>query len=204
MSHIDIFSRKYETCEWGTNKNTGYSGSSGSGSDVDVNKDTYVPFLRNLLTGSNITSVADLGCGDFRVGPLIYGDLSAVSYAGYDAYKGVIEYHREQHKGRSHRWTFTHLDIYNRREDILSADMCILKDVLQHWTRDEIVVMMDYLVGCGKFKYILICNCCGQRSDDFNNSRRSAPLSARYMPLAKYNPVILYRYSSKEVSLITC
>jgi hypothetical protein len=52
------------------------------------------------------------------------------------------------------------------------------------------------------FKYILICNCCNQTEDTPNNNDRSTPLSSNFFPLKKYNPVKLYSYHTKEVSVI--
>jgi hypothetical protein len=39
----------YENNIWGNN-NTEYNGSSGGGSDIDFNKDNYVPFLKKFIT----------------------------------------------------------------------------------------------------------------------------------------------------------
>ena len=44
-----------------------YNGSSGGGSDLDYNKDTYVPFLKKFIVDNNIKNIVDLGCGDFEV-----------------------------------------------------------------------------------------------------------------------------------------
>jgi hypothetical protein len=71
-----VFTNIYETSFWGDNKNHDYKGSSGYGSGIDYNKFTYVPFLKNFIQKKNIQSVVDLGCGDFRCGPLIYDDLN--------------------------------------------------------------------------------------------------------------------------------
>lgn len=43
-----IFTGVYETHQWGNNNNTEYNGSSGEGSDIDYNKDTYVILLKKL------------------------------------------------------------------------------------------------------------------------------------------------------------
>ena len=87
----ECFTRVYETNEWGNNHSGEYKGSSGEGSAVDFNKNTYIPFLKKFITNNNIKSVVDLGCGDFRCGKLIYDDLN-VSYIGYDTYKKVVEH----------------------------------------------------------------------------------------------------------------
>jgi hypothetical protein len=85
-SNEQIFTSIYENCMWGNNNNNEYKGSSGGGSDVYLNKDTYVLFLKNFINTNSIKTVVDLGCGDFRCGKLIYDDLN-VLYSGYDVYK---------------------------------------------------------------------------------------------------------------------
>ena len=49
------FTNVYETNAWGNNYNIEYSGSSGSGSEISYNKDTYVPFLKKFILDNNIT-----------------------------------------------------------------------------------------------------------------------------------------------------
>ena len=185
----------------GNNYNSEYRGSSGIGSALDFNKDTYVPFLKKFITDNNIKHVTDLGCGDFVCGPLIYDDLDVV-YSGYDAYKKVIDYNST--KFSLPKYFFTHLEFFNKKEDIKSGELCILKDVVQHWRLDDVYNFLNYLVGCKKFRYILLCNCCSQNQDNpevFDDHGR--PLSCTYFPLKKYNPVKLYNYNTKEVSVIT-
>jgi hypothetical protein len=195
-----LFTEIYETSWWGDNKNPEYKGSSGGGSDVEYNINTYVPFLKKFITENNIKSVVDLGCGDFRCGPFIYNDLD-VTYTGYDTYKKVIVYNQTQHS--LPKYTFVHLDFYSKKEDIVGGDLCILKDVIQHWSLDKIYTFLDYLVTTKKFKYILICNCCDQTYDNADNiDGRNRALSCKFLPLRKYNAVEKYRYDTKEVSVI--
>jgi len=87
----EVFTNIYENKFWGDNNNINYNGSSGGGSEINYNKDSYVPFLKKFITDNNIKTIIDLGCGDFRCGKLIYDDLD-ISYTGYDTYKKVIEY----------------------------------------------------------------------------------------------------------------
>ena len=61
-----VFTYIYENNIWGDNLNNKYSGSSGDGSTIEFNKDTYINFVQNFIKDHNITSVVDLGCGDFR------------------------------------------------------------------------------------------------------------------------------------------
>ena len=195
-----IFTNVYENNIWGNNNNTEYNGSSCVGSDIDFNKDNYVPFLKKFITDNNIKNVADLGCGDFRCGKLIYYDLD-ILYTGYYAYKKIIVYNSIHNL--LPKYTFTHLDFCNNKENIINGDLCILKDVIQHWSLDYIYTFLDYLIEYKKFKYILICNCCNQTQDNADiHIGGWRQLSCDYFPLKKYNPIKLFNYHSKEVSII--
>ena len=195
-----VFTNIYENNIWGNNNISQYNGSSGGGSDIDYNKNSYVPFLKKLITDNNIKNIVDLGCGDFKCGKLIYDDVD-ISYTGYDAYKKVIDYNSTQYPVP--KYVFTHLDFCNNKEKIINGDMCILKDVIQHWSLDNIYIFLDYLIEYKKFKFILICNCCNQTQDDIDIQNGGwRPLSCEYLPLKKYNPIKLYNFHSKEISVI--
>jgi len=193
-----FFTNIYENNIW-TNNNKEGSSISGSGSDIDFNIDTYIPFLKKYIVNNDITTIVDLGCGDFKCGNLIYNDLDII-YTGYDTYKKLIQNNLLQFS--LPKYNFIHLDFYNNKESIIKGDLCILKDVLQHWKMEEIYIFLDYLIENKLFKYILICNCCNQLCDNPNNDGRSTPLSIDYYPLKKYNPVKLYNYHTKEISVI--
>jgi hypothetical protein len=197
-----VFTNIYESNIWGANNIAhGYSGTSGQGSDVSYNADNYIPFLKKFIAEHNIESIVDLGCGDFRCGPLIYDDLD-VTYNGYDIYEKVIEYNKMTHSAE--KYTFRHLDFCNRRDEIISGDLCILKDVIQHWCLNDIYMFLDYMVMSKKYKHILICNCCYQRDDDTEiQTGGFRPLSSMHLPLSKYGFKPVYTYHTKEVSLLS-
>jgi hypothetical protein len=195
-----VFTNVYETSVWGNNDSAQYNGSSGGGSSVEFNIDSYVPFLKKFIKDKKIQTVVDLGCGDFRCGKFIYDDLN-VAYTGYDAYKKVIDYNKTQHEFP--KYSFTHLDFFNSKESIVSGDLCILKDVIQHWSLLEIYTFLDYLVEQKKFKYILICNCGHQTENNTTIHTGSfRPLSCDYLPLKKYKPVRVFKYHTKEICVI--
>ena len=195
----DVFTHIYESAHWGNNKNNNYSGSSGGGSEIDYN----VPFintLKKILHVGKIRHIVDLGCGDFKIGTLVYDDID-VLYTGYDSYKKVIEHHKTQYQ--EPKYTFKHLDFYTNKESIVEGDMCILKDVLQHWTTEQIYIFLDYIIESKKFKFILMINCCNQKEDNqYNYLGGTRQLSINFLPLKKYNPIKLGYYHTKEVSLI--
>ena len=194
-----IFTNIYEKSIWGNRNINEYNGSSGEGSDINYNKDTYIPFLQNFIKDNNIKNIVDLGCGDFVCGPLIYDKID-IKYTGYDAYKKIIKYNSNLNK---EKYNFIHLDFYTKKEDIISADLCIIKDVLQHWSLKYIYNFMDYLIDNKKFKYILLINCCNQKQDNTDiEIGQFRDLSCNYLPLKKYKPIKLYNFNTKEISMI--
>jgi hypothetical protein len=100
-----IFTAIDESRVWGDN----HRGSSGGGSDMEYNRERYVPFLKGFIQEHGIRTV----------------DLE-IRYTGYDTYRSVVEHHQEQ--GR-----------------LAGADLCILKDVLKHWSQEHIRTFLDDL-----------------------------------------------------------
>lgn len=195
----DIFTNIYETKIWGNNRNPNYSGSSGSGSSVSFNV-KYIKILKEFIKEYKIGNIVDLGCGDFRIGRLLYDDIN-INYTGYDAYKKVIDYNNSQHP--ESKYVFKHLDFYTNKEKIIEGDLCILKDVIQHWSTNEIYTFLDYLVESKKFKYILLVNCCNQSKDNQDcKTGKWRQLNSKFLPLSKYNATKISNYNTKEVSVI--
>lgn len=194
----DIFVNIYERNNWSESNNN-----CGLGSSVEYNKDTYVPFLKKFIQDKNIKTIVDLGCGDFRCGPIIFDDLD-VSYIGYDIYNKLIQYLSKRH---SSKYNFFYMDVFQNKESIINGDLCIIKDVLQHWSLINIYVFLDYLVTSNKFKYILITNCCNQTGEIRNlrdiRDGDFRPLNSCFFPLKRYKAVEVYSYHTKQCSLIT-
>lgn len=205
----DIFTNIYETKLWGNNGNKHYSGSSGNGSSISYNE-KYIKILKKIINDYNISTIVDLGCGDFRIGRLLYDDIDII-YTGYDTYKKVIDYNITQYAAP--KYTFKHLDIYTYKDTIIEGDMCILKDIIQHWTEEEIYIFLDYLVDSKKFKYILLINCenwpnrwsrQGRTNKNIQDSvsDRVRKLNHNSLPLKKYNAIKIDKYKGKEISII--
>lgn len=197
----DIFTHIYEHCNWGDDNNSNYKGSSGGGSALEYNKTTYIPFLKKFIVDNKIKTIVDLGSGDFQCGKLIYDELD-ISYTGIDAYKKIVDYTSSIYNPP--KYSFTHLDFCKNKESITEGELCILKDVICHWSLDNIYTFLDYIVEHKKFKYILICNCSQQYADnsDIENGGWRT-LSCDYLPLKKYNPNKLYNYNTKEICVIS-
>jgi tetratricopeptide (TPR) repeat protein len=196
---LKVFTNIYERGVWGNNGNSEYKGSSGDGSAVENNQE-YITFIKEFIKDKQIQSVCDLGCGDWKCGNLIY-DNSNVIYNGYDAYDKLIEYNQKAFGNQNIK--FTHLDFLNLPNKIKPADLCIIKDVLQHWPLNSIYTFLDLIYNSKKFKYIVIINCSYQNKDNTDIPMGDfRPLSKDFLPLKKYRPSFLLSYQSKEVILL--
>lgn len=193
LKHTQIFTGIYEREYWGSNNQT-YKGSSGSGSSVEFNRE-YIPWLRNFIQEHRIQSVVDIGCGDFRCGPAIYDGLD-VTYTGFDVYEPMIQ-SLQQYSTPTRQ--FRVQDCFANRA-LPQADMCILKDVLQHWTTAEIYDFMDFLTT--QYKTILICNCSRQKKNNKDiKTGKHRQLSSAFLPLKHYGARPVFTYETKEVSI---
>jgi hypothetical protein len=196
-NYSKVFTNIYKNKIWSDDINN----LSGPGSSIYLNNETYIPFLKKFIIDNNIKSIVDLGCGDFVCGKLIYDDIQDIKYYGYDIYEDIIKKHRETYKNS--KYEFNYLDIINEKDKIINSDLCIIKDVLQHWPLNDIYIFLDYLCNNYKFKYILITNCCNQQQNNTNIKIGDfRPLSCDFFPLKRYRPIKLYNYSTKEVSVI--
>jgi hypothetical protein len=190
MDHSQIFSYIYNYKLWGDDNSNLYSGSSGTGSSIKNIKDTWVPFLKYFIIEKDIKSVCDLGSGTFSQGHTIYDDLD-ITYKGYDVYDKLSPLY-------TGKYQFINMDIFKDKHLIEPADLCILKDILCHWSIIEIETFLDYLIYNKKFKYIIICNGYGITTNIKTGHWTTS--NPNEYPLKKYNPEILYTYLEDEVA----
>jgi len=123
MTAEETFSEIYRRGLWG--------GGSGTGSD-DLYSRAYCDFVVRFARERGVTRVVDVGCGDFRVGRRIAE--AGFEYIGIDVVKDIIERH-QGHFGRG-RITFMSLDA--TAEEPPAADLCLIRQVLQHLSNAEI------------------------------------------------------------------
>jgi hypothetical protein len=190
---MDIFKKVYEDKKWGDNNDTDYNGSSGIGSSIDYNVD-YVDFLKKFLQLFNISSVVDLGCGDFRIGNMVFSEK--IQYTGYDIYDKIIYKLKQENPLKN----FEILDFCNNIDSIKNAQLCIIKDVLQHWPDNIIKKFLDELVAKRKFTFILVTNCMSDKNYDIENIGDFRGISDQLDP---YFPETVFMYKSKKVQLIS-
>lgn len=198
-THIQVFTQIYEKGVWGKGEHEDFKGSPGESSRLDYSLSSFIQFMRSLIELNKIKTIVDVGCGNFDWTRPVYEDLFHLEYTGYDAYKDLIEHNKKNHPD----FDFVHLDCFNQKEKMKTADLCIVKDVFQHWSNKDIRTFLDYLVIHKRYKYILIINCSRQTEDNKDISTGGyRELNSSYAPLKDYKAKRLYEYSIKEASMI--
>jgi hypothetical protein len=210
--HSQIFTAIYEEKRLGNDGSPYYNGSSGTGCSYEYNEAEFVPFLRKFIIDNQIKTVVDLGCGNLAYNRKLYGEVGVTAYHGYDVYARVQEHNRRFSNHKKYR--FYTMDFLVHRNEIVPADLCIIKDVLQHWLLADITTLLDYLVESKKFKYIMLINCypqppadwCGDMHGEWAGFKTGdwRKISCKYAPLSKYLPKPIFYYKTKEVSIIQC
>jgi SAM-dependent methyltransferase len=134
-----------------------WRGGSGEGSLPSSTKG-YARFVQNFIRDNRITSVVDLGCGDWQFSRFI--DWSGVRYRGFDIVRPVIEQNRSLYARAG-----VDFDVSPERFDQYpSADLLIVKDVLQHWSTATIGRFLPTLK---RYPFALITNCIDPRRRKF-------------------------------------
>ena len=96
-SHREIFSEIYSQNKWGR-PTQGVSFYSGPGSYGEASK-KYVSYVRKFIQQHKISSVTDVGCGDFHIGRQLCENLD-IKYTGVDVVEDLIA-HNQKHFGTS-------------------------------------------------------------------------------------------------------
>jgi SAM-dependent methyltransferase len=119
---------------------------SGPGSDDFVGI-AYAKLIKEYIRQHNIKSVVDIGCGDFRIARQFISD--DIDYTGIDVVPTLIENNQRLY-GRSN---VRFLNIDATREDIPGADLCTIRQVLQHLSNNHI---QSILSKCRKFPHLIV------------------------------------------------
>lgn len=141
MSVPETFQTIYRTKAWGDNGEPFYSGPGSHGPVADM----YCAAVIALIKENGVQSVVDFGCGDFAIGRRIV-EATDVRYTGVDVVSDLIEHHKKT--VHNPRVSFQCADI--TKDPIPSADLCLIRQVLQHLGNREIAKALGRLQGFPK------------------------------------------------------
>ncbi|MHA2232520.1 MAG: class I SAM-dependent methyltransferase [Candidatus Hodarchaeales archaeon] len=139
-----LFTQIYRNDMWGKSEDPNLKYYSGYGSDPERTQE-YIDLVNSFISRHNIRSIVDCGCGDFRVA----SNFLIEKYVGVDICKELIAFNNERFSTDAIK--FLYLDIV--KDEIPSADICLIRQVLQHFSNSEIQKLLSKL---SKFKYVLI------------------------------------------------
>lgn len=166
-----------------------WDGGSGRGSTPE-NTVEYRKVIEEFLRTHEITSVVDIGCGDWQFSRLI--DWGNISYVGIDTVPAVVEANRRRF---GPRFEFECIDV--TRDALPHGDLVIMKDVLQHWPNDTI---RSFLPRLDQYRYAILTNC-AYASPELNKDVAMTgyrPIDLRLVPF-NYASEELLRYATDEV-----
>lgn len=143
LSAQDVFTKVYTDGKWGGDPGTFFSG---PGSNEEAAR-PYADFVTRFIAERGVKSVADLGCGDFRVGRLIA--TSGVSYTGVDVVEGLIAENTRRYASPTVR--FQCADITS--DALPEGELCLVREVFQHLSNAQVSATLARL---SKYKYVLI------------------------------------------------
>jgi SAM-dependent methyltransferase len=123
-----VFSEIYRRNMWGGTPGEFYSG---PGSDEKYSA-PFAGLVNEFVAKNQVESIVDLGCGDYRTGRLIA--RPGVSYLGVDVVEALIRRNNELFGNRD--VSFQCIDIIHA--ELPNADLCILRQVLQHLSNAQI------------------------------------------------------------------
>lgn len=144
-----VFSRVYAEGHWGRSADQAHPFYSGSGSHEDSVVATYVDAIRAFIQelGGTLSAV-DLGCGDFNVGARIRPLFG--NYIAGDVVPALIESNRKSYSALD--VDFRQIDL--TRDEIPSADVILVRQVLQHLSNRDIMNFVSRV--SGRCRYLVI------------------------------------------------
>jgi SAM-dependent methyltransferase len=163
----------------------------------------YMAFLARFMADNGVTSVVDVGCGDWQFSRLM--DWSGVRYHGFDVVPAVVAANAARFGSEAIRF-----DVIRSVADLPQADLVLCKDVLQHLPLPEIE---EYLaVFATRYRFALVTN--DILPDDHLNVEvghgACRPLRLDLPPFSRSAPSLLRwevrhgeDYSVKETRLLT-
>jgi hypothetical protein len=145
LSARETFKEIYRSKAWGSRHDARFC--SGDGSCREDVVGPYCERVNAFICKNHIQTIVDLGCGDFMVGSRLLNPQR--TYTAIDIVPELLEENRQRFAGMP--VTFICRDIIS--DELPDADLCLVRQVLQHLSNKEILHILPKLA---KYKYVLI------------------------------------------------
>jgi SAM-dependent methyltransferase len=172
----------YRDNEWGYGSGVG---------SLPLNNVRYMEFVQGFMRRNAVSSVVDLGCGDWQFSQFI--DWTGVDYTGLDVVPEVVERNRARFGREGVRF-----EVAPSLAHVGSGDLLLCKDVFQHLPNRTVVEYLDALKP--RFRFLLITNDegpgCPNLPDGSSGSDIEAggwrPIRLDLPPFNEMAPVVLW------------
>jgi SAM-dependent methyltransferase len=163
LSVEEAFRKIYFSKSWGCEGSVFFSGAGSRGPASEQ----YCAAVVDFIHRRDIRSVADLGCGDFCVGSRLV-EATNITYTGIDVVPELIQHLRSNVDNP--RATFLCADI--TRQALPPADLCLIRQVLQHLSNEEIEQVLSNV---RHYPLILVSEDVPVRPKSFNRDKPHGP-----------------------------
>jgi len=164
---------------------------SGSGSKMTVDNRKYIELLQGIMTTYDITSICDIGCGDWQFSRYIdWGDRD---YLGLDCVESVVSDNKRDYA--SEKVSFDKRVV---GPDYIPEgyDLVILKDVIQHWSDEDILHYLPQILE--RNKYVFLTNGYKFMRDKTKNDLKVRDIRNQY----RYHPVDIEKYPLNSLKIV--
>jgi 2-polyprenyl-3-methyl-5-hydroxy-6-metoxy-1,4-benzoquinol methylase len=177
QTFTDIYDKK----KWGKG--------SGTGSKMSRNNQKYIDTLKRIINTYDIKSICDIGCGDWQFSQFIGYDNMDVSYLGIDCVKSVVDEIKQKYQTDTIKFEHRVIgELYIPK----GYDLIVLKDVIQHWTDQDILKYLPDIIKHNK--YVFLTNGYKFMRDPKKNEIKTRNIQNQY----RYHPVSIDKYPLSE------
>ena len=170
-----VFQRIYQQNAWGYG--------SGHGSTPGTTKQ-YRAYIEGFIAANGISSVIDVGCGDWQYSRLI--NWQGAEYLGLDVVPELVERNQREFGGPGVRFEVSPPDL----TDLPAADLLITKDVLQHVPNAKV---LELVAALPRFRYALLTNDIGNNPNGDIEAGAWRTVDLRLPPF-NVSGVVAYRF----------
>lgn len=155
-----IFTDIYQNNRWGNDPEGGrYCSGEGTTTDQVAG---YKRFLVDFIRNNPIEQIFEIGAGDFRIMRDVLKQTPDTRYVGCDVVGELIE--RNNRQFGNERTAFVHADAVEASL-LPPADLCIIRQVLQHLSNDQI---KRILAKTRQYRYVLVTEHIPVRPEEYN------------------------------------
>ena len=142
------FKNIYNKNIWGEGDEPYYSGGGSHNRKIIT---PYIELVCKLIREREISTICDIGCGDYNIMRNVLNQSEFEKYYGIDVVDDLVEYNNLRFS--NDKISFLCMDASDETQMIPNADLLVIRQVLQHLDNEHVKRILKRTEG---FKYVLI------------------------------------------------